>query len=91
MLKPEQELTINKNKSVTMNHERLMVCLGAAWELDALAMLLPGLVEGNDKMEHLVVRGIASRIKSLSELLMRGLDDNMETNVNLKRTLMVTD
>lgn len=91
MIKLEPALTINKNKSVTISHDRLMVCLGAAYELDALARLLPGLVSGNEKQEHLVVRGVASRIKLLSELLMSGLDDDMKTSDNLKQTLMVTD
>jgi|GEM_PF-7115519 len=91
MLKLDPELAIHTNKSVTINHDRLTICLGAAYELDALAMLLPGLVSGNEKQEHLMVRGVASRIKSLSEMLMSGLDDEMETNDKLKRILMVTD
>lgn len=82
---------MHKNESVTINNERHMMCLEAVWELDALAALLPIAVKGSGNSEHLAVRGIASRIKSLSELLVRGLDDNLETNANLKRTLMVTD
>ncbi|CAG9932426.1 hypothetical protein [Candidatus Nitrotoga arctica] len=91
MLKPKRELTINKDESVILNHDRVTICLGAAYELDALAKLLPDVVEGNDKMEHLVVRGIASRIKSLSELLMSGLDEEVKTNAHLTRILRVTD
>ncbi|MDP1637600.1 MAG: hypothetical protein Q8L62_05905 [Candidatus Nitrotoga sp.] len=91
MPKPALDLITSKEESVTMSRDRLMICLGAAWELDALAMLLPKLVSGNEEQEHLLVRGVAGRIKSLSEVLMSVLDDDMETTDNLKRKLMVAD
>lgn len=86
-------LTIGENESVTLGAARFRVCLEAAWELEALALALPKVTSNGDEeatQSSLVVRGIAARIKSLSNVLMAGLHDDMETTAALERKVMVT-
>lgn len=78
---------------VFMSTQRQRVCLEAAWELDAVARLLPGLVPcpEDDTTPHLAVRCIAGRFVRLASLLMSGLSDScektarLETMINLER------
>jgi len=72
---------------VTLSRERKMVCLESAWELEALANILPGLVPNVTEAEgaHYAVRGIADRIRRLSHVLMGGLFDEDETVKDLER------
>ena len=65
---------------VNMDEKRQILCLEVAWEIDAMARVLPGLVpcvadgpEGADP--HFVVRAMAGRLLRLSHVLM-GVADN---------------
>ena len=61
------------------NEARRRPCLEVAWEIDALARVLPGLVpcvaDGATPDPHFVVRAIAGRLLRLSGVLM-GMADN---------------
>ena len=72
--------------SATLSDERKMVCLQAVWELEALTHILPGLVPDHEPF-HLTVRGIAGRIRSLSEVVICGLSDELTTLVQLERNV----
>ncbi|PJC21604.1 MAG: hypothetical protein CO065_02380 [Comamonadaceae bacterium CG_4_9_14_0_8_um_filter_57_21] len=85
-------LTEHDNESVTLSRERLTVCLTVAWELEALAMVLPGIVplDASHGGSHYVVRGMAGRLKQLAGVLMSGLGDSVEETKDLNSTVMVT-
>lgn len=85
-------LTTGENKSVTLGKDRHTVCLQAAWELEALAFLLPTLVTNIDEGsgEHYAVRGIASRVLALSNVLMSALGDEVVTTRDLEEIIFVT-
>lgn len=72
----DNTLIEHADHSATLSAGRHMVCLQAAWELEALTLLLPGLVP-DDEPSHLTVRGIAGRIRSLSRVLISGLSDEI--------------
>lgn len=84
-------LTIGENKSVTLGQDRHTVCLQAAWELEAMAFLLPTLVPNIDEGSgaHYAVRGIASRVLALSNVLMSALYDEVETTRDLENIVFV--
>lgn len=71
---------IDQEKDVYLPPARAALCLEAAWELDALARLLPKLVTPNDEQEHLTVRGVAGRLLRLSSVLMSVLNDDEDVN-----------
>ena len=78
-------------KTTTITENRLHLCLEAAWELDALARCLPGLVLNveDTKMSYLAVRGIAGRLLRLASVLMSGLDDDSESEAKLQSILFL--
>lgn len=84
-------LTRNENKSVTLGKDRHMVCLQSAWELEALAYMLPTLVPNTneDSSAHFSVRGIASRVLALSNVLMSTLDDQVIPTRDLEAIVFV--
>ena len=63
--------------SIPMNEPHRRLCLEVAWEIDALARVLPGLVPSiDDKNDpHFVVRAMAGRLLRLSGVLMGMADD----------------
>jgi hypothetical protein len=63
---------------------RRAVCLDAAYELEALALALPGLVPKEVDGVHFVVRGIAARLVQLSGVVMAGLGDEAESTASLR-------
>lgn len=77
------------DEGLVMDEARRLVCLEAAWEIDALARLLPSIVPRiDDTMEEfLQVRGIAARLRSISSVLMGACGDEHETTVNLRNAL----
>jgi hypothetical protein len=83
----------NEDGSITLSEQRLLVCLEAAWELDALTVLLPSIVSNAVEIHDAYhsVRGIAGRIKALASVLMSGLSDEAETTEILERDVMVTE
>lgn len=86
-------LTTGENKSVTLSMERHRVCIEAAWELEALAYLLPTVTSNSDSeatQSGFVVRGIAARLVGLANALMAGLHDDAVTVEELQRDVLVT-
>jgi len=86
-------LVTNKDGSVTMDDKRLGLLLESAWELDALANLLPK-VTSHEVPEALQsayqVRCIASRIKALASVLMSGLSDELAQTAELGEVVKVS-
>lgn len=63
--------------SIPMNEPHRRLCLEVAWEIDALARVLPGLVPSIDKNDaHFVVRAMAGRLLRLSHVLMGAADND---------------
>lgn len=88
----ENTLTEHADGSVTLAAQRLNACLQAAYELEAIAGLLPTIVPCSDELSttaHLVVRGMADRIKRLSCVVMSGLHDDVATVETLERRVFV--
>ena len=87
----DNTLTAHQDGSATLSHDRLNACLEAAWELEVLAQVLPGLVPNVSETHgaHYAVRGIAHRIWCLSRMVMGGLSDNVETVQALERALFM--
>lgn len=72
--------------ALDFDEARRTVCLEAAYEIEALAEVLPGLVSsgGSDNM-HRIVRGISARLLSLSGVIMSGIGDESESTKKLQR------
>lgn len=71
-------LTTHKDGSTTLNKARHMVCLEAAWEIEAIALMLPDAVEntGVEALQSMLrVRCMAGRLRELANALMAGLGD----------------
>lgn len=86
----DNTLARNDDGSVTLAKERQQVCLSAAWELDALAQLLPGLVPFELDMQlHYTVRGLAARVERLANVLNSGLHDTAVQLERLERDVFV--
>jgi hypothetical protein len=79
-----QENTINP----LIDDVRRSVCLQAAWEIDALARILPDHVPPDEHQAHMVIRGLAVRISNLAEQLMAGLGDGMVTTREIERRVL---
>lgn len=82
-----------ENGDVTLSKTRHHVCLEAAWELEAMAYLLPTVTSNGDTeatQSGFVVRGIASRLVSLANALMAGLHDDAVTVEELQRDVLLT-
>lgn len=74
---PGMNAATTESTGVTLSERRMMVCLDAAWEIDALVRILPDQVPDIDECRgaHLVVRGIAGRLLRLTSLLMSGIGE----------------
>lgn len=86
-------LTTIENGAVILSKARHQVCMEAAWELEALAYVLPTVTANGDHealMSGFVVRGIASRYVTLANVLMAALFDEAETTADLERSVHVT-
>jgi hypothetical protein len=85
-------LTTSRNGDVTLSKSRHDVCLEIAYELEALAFVLPGLVPNIDEAHgaHHAVRGVAGRFVTLANALMSGLGDDVEKTERLGREVFVT-
>ncbi len=81
-----------ENGVVTLSKARHLVCMEAAWELEALAYVLPKVTTDGDEEDiqsGFVVRGIASRIVSLAHVLMSALYDDMKKTEELECQIKV--
>lgn len=79
--------------SITLSKARHLVCMEAVWEIEALAATLPTVTVNTDfefTQSGWVVRGIAARIKELSNALGAGLHDEVVTTADLQNTVMVS-
>ena len=88
----DNTLTAHQDGSATLSPDRLNACLEDAWELEALANILPGVVPNVAEADgaHHAVRGIAHRIRRLSRVVMGGLSDDVETVKTLERALFIS-
>lgn len=88
----DNTLTLHDEGSATLSASRLNVVLEAAWELEALAHVLPGLVPctAESGPAHFAVRCIADRIRRLGWAVMSGLSDELHPLADLQRTVLVT-
>lgn len=55
-------------------------CIEAAWEIEALARVLPDLVPIDESGAHYVVRAIASRLLRLSSVLQSAMQGEEEAD-----------
>ena len=74
---------------VNMEEKRQFLCLEVAWEIDAMARVLPDLVPNTDEGygHHFLVRAMAGRLLRLSNVLMGALGDDAETTESLARII----
>ncbi len=74
---------------VNMEEKRQFLCLEVAWEIDAMARVLPDLVPntGEGYGHHFLVRAMAGRLLRLSNVLMGALGDDAETTESLARII----
>lgn len=86
-------LTFNEKGSVTLGEAHYNICLQAIHELEALAYLLP-IITSNETHESptvgFMVRGIAARSLSLSNVLLAAIFDDAETTDKLANIVLVT-
>ena len=57
-----------------MTEDQRKVCLEAAWEIEALALLLPQVNLSEEPLASLQLRGLAARMAQLSGVVMAGLE-----------------
>lgn len=73
---------------VCLSDARHRACLEAAWEIEALARLLPRVLgQGADTDTALQMRGLGARMAALAGVVMSGLDDEVATDRSLVAAL----
>lgn len=73
---------------VTMDEKRQLLCLEVAWEIDAIARVLPQFAPSGDDVDgHFLVRAMAGCMLRLSKLLMGALGDEGEDTESLERII----
>ena len=85
-------LSTAENGDVTLSKARHLICMEVAWELEALAYVLPTVTTNSDHdglRSGFVVRGIASRFVSLANMLMAALSDDVQTIEKLTCQVLV--
>ena len=86
--RPKVEATKdNETEIFDPQTERMHLCLEAAWEIDKLARIMPGLVPLDEDQGHLVVRGLCGRMLRLTSFLMNGLGDKSVPNEDMEKIL----
>lgn len=90
--KRTREISTDDNGAVTLSKARHLVCLEVSFELEALAIVLPGLVPNLDECgtAHFAVRGISGRLLTLSRALLTGLDCKMTATEDIEGLVHVT-
>lgn len=85
-------LTRDESGAVTLGYARHSLCMEIAWELEALAFVLPVLVPNVDEAHgaYHSVRGVAGRFVTLANALMAALADENEKTGKLERKVFVT-
>lgn len=74
---------------ITLSPTRKRACLEAAWEIEALALLLPKIDQSEAPVAALQLRGVAARLAQLAGVVMSGLDDAMVDELELQRRLQL--
>lgn len=74
---------------ITPSPTRQRACLEAAWEIEALALLLPKIDLTEQPVAALQLRGVAARLAQLAGVVMSGLDDAMVDELELQRRLQL--
>lgn len=74
-------------KPLILEERRRMACLQAAWEVDAIARALPGMVNRDEHFGHLQVRAMAGRLLRLSSVIIFGLDDGVVDTERLEHII----
>lgn len=73
---------------ICLSDARHRACLEAAWEIEALARLLPRVLgQGADTDMALQMRGLGARLAALAGVVMSGLDDEVATDRSLVAAL----
>ena len=70
---------------ITLSPARKRACLEAAWEIEAMAALLPTLDLAEQPVAALQLRGLAALLAQLAGVVMSGLDDAAVTDLDLQR------
>lgn len=70
---------------ITLSPTRRRACLEAAWEIEALALLLPKIELTEQPVAALQLRGVAARLAQLAGVVMSGLDDATVGEGDLQR------
>lgn len=78
---------IEADGKVTMTKERQMVALEASWEIEQLCQLLQKSYGDRPNVEHLAVRGVASRIYDLVCIVMSAIDDEADDAESIAKRL----
>lgn len=78
---------LNTDTPITLSPTRQRACLEAAWEIEALASLLPKLDLTEEPAAALQLRGLAARLAQLAGVVMSGLDDAAVADADLQRLL----
>lgn len=74
--------------SVTLDGDRAMVCLEAAWQLDALADLIANTVEpAEDSQSHIAVEAMCARMRRLAATVMSAVGEPEMQTESLRRIL----
>lgn len=77
----------HESGAVSLSAARHRACLEAAWEIEALARLLPDLALRDDDALPLQVRGVARRLGDLAGAVMSGLDDGVVVDLAVGRSV----
>lgn len=87
---PPGDVIHGDGEPTILSYARKRIAMEALWELDTLASVLPSVVPhiDEDQGPHYAVRGIAGRLKVLSQVLMSALDDDASHPDELARKLM---
>lgn len=74
---------------VEMDEQRQQLCLDVAWEIDALARVLPELVPNTNENNgaHFVIRALSGRLLRLAHVLMGAAGDPGETTDELAQVI----
>ena len=80
----DKGLILPQDGGAVLSEERRLVCLEAAWELEAMANVLPSLVPIYLPC-HFVLRGLSDRIRRLSDVVVSGLSDEEDPLEKLER------
>jgi len=74
---------------IALSPTRKRACLEAAWEIEALALLLPKIDQSEAPVAALQLRGVTARLAQLAGVVMSGLDDAMVDELELQRRLQL--